>query len=437
MKRLKIIIGIVILIIIILIVIIFLFKQKINEEEKEMVTPGLELENIGRENNKIERTEYNFVNVAMSAYMQNINLENSRYYGRNENNEYVSIVDESQKKEYILELLSESYISLNNITIENLEEYIDVVNEQLIFVPINMKKVVDENVKTYVVEGIIENINYQLYDEKVFIVNLDFDNRTFSIEPTVLNYDDINSVEQEITRIDKNNSKQYNTSNVSIENIVKNYMDNYKRVVLVKPELIYERLNEEYREKRFGSVEEFEIYIDDNRDEIITLQPQQYLSNAYQGYTEYVCRDKYSNMYIFKEYGILDYEISLDTYTIISDKFKETYDSSDEEYKVAMNIDKWIQMLNNRDYTNAYNVLDETFRNNNWGSEEAFEQYMRDNFPLHYDVEYTTYSNEGSTYVQQINLTDITVENEGKISLNIIMQLKNNYEFVMSFSMQE
>lgn len=437
MKRLKIIIGIVILIIIILIVIIFLFKQKINEEEKEMVTPGLELENIGRENNKIERTEYNFVNVAMSAYMQNINLENSRYYGRNENNEYVSIVDESQKKEYILELLSESYISLNNITIENLEEYIDVVNEQLIFVPINMKKVVDENVKTYVVEGIIENINYQLYDEKVFIVNLDFDNRTFSIEPTVLNYDDINSVEQEITRIDKNNSNQYNTTNVSIENIVKDYMNNYKRVVLVKPELIYERLNEEYREKRFGSVEEFEIYIDDNRDEIITLQPQQYLSNAYQGYTEYVCRDKYSNMYIFKEYGILDYEISLDTYTIISDKFKETYDSSDEEYKVAMNIDKWIQMLNTRDYTHAYEVLDETFRNNNWRSEEAFEQYMRENFPLHYDVEYITYSNEGATYVQQINLTDITGENEGTISLNIIMQLKDNYEFVMSFSVQE
>ena len=92
--------------------------------------------------------------------------------------------------------------------------------------------------------------------------------------------------------------------------------------------------------------------------------------------------------------------------------------------------------MNVRDYKYVYDKLDETFRNNNWGSEEAFEHYMRENFPLHYDVEYTTYSSEGSTYVQQINLTDITGKTEGTISLNVIMQLKDNYEFVMSFSVQ-
>lgn len=437
MKKLKLIIGMIIVIIIILVITILLIKNEGKEEEKSMVTPGIEIEDIQDETSEIERAEYNYINVAMSTYMQNLNLENSRYYGRNENNEYASIVEEDQKKEYILDLLSQNYISENNITIQNLDEYIETVDEQLIFVPTQLKRLINENVKTYVVSGIIENLNYQLIDEGVFIVNLDFTNRTFSIEPVNMNYDDINSVQQEITSIEENDSNQYNNASVTIENIVKEYMNNYKRLVLAKPNLIYEKLDEEYREKRFGNLEEFEKYINNNRDTIVSLQAQQYLSNSYQDYTEYVCKDEYSNLYVFREYGILNYEILLDSYTIISDNFKETYDSSNEEYKVAMNIDKWIQMLNNRDYTNAYNVLDETFRNNNWGSEEAFEQYMRENFPLHYDVEYTTYSSEGSTYVRQINLTDITGETEGTISLNIIMQLKDNYEFVMSFSLQE
>ena len=426
----------IIVIIIILVIAILLIKNEAKEEQESMVTPGIEIEDIKDETNEIERAEYNYINVAMSTYMQNLNLENSRYYGRNENNEYVSIVEENQKKEYILDLLSENYILENNITIQNLDEYIETVDEQLIFVPTQLKRLVNENVKTYVVSGIIENLNYQLIDEEVFIVNLDFTNRTFSIEPTNKNYDDINSVQREITSIEENDSNQYNNTSVTIENVVKEYINNYKRLVLAKPDLIYEKLNEGYREKRFGNLEEFEKYINNNRDTIISLQAKQYLSNSYQDYTEYVCKDEYSNLYIFREYGILNYEMLLDTYTIISDNFKETYNSSDEQHKVAMNIDKWVQMLNTRDYTHAYEELDETFRNNNWESEEVFEQYMRENFPLHYDVEYTTYSSEGSTYVQQINLTDITGKTEGTISLNIIMQLKDNYEFVMSFSLQ-
>ena len=100
--------------------------------------------------------------------------------------------------------------------------------------------------------------------------------------------------------------------------------------------------------------------------------------NTYDEYSEYVCRDKYQNLYIFRAKNPLDYTVLLDTYTITTDNFKTTYDKSSEEYKVAMNIDKWIQMINSRDYTSAYNCLDETFRNNNFGSEEAFEKYMKE-----------------------------------------------------------
>ena len=130
------------------------------------------------------------------------------------------------------------------------------------------------------------------------------------------------------------------------------------------------------------------------------------------------------------------YKVRLDTYTIMPDNFKETYDSSNEQYKVAMNIDKWIDMLNNRDYHSAYQYLDETFRNNNFGSEEAFEQYMREHFPLHYQLKIGQFTETNNTYTQYIVLTDITGETNEEIDNTIIMQLKDDYDFVMSFSVQ-
>ena len=90
-------------------------------------------------------------------------------------------------------------------------------------------------------------------------------------------------------------------------------------------------------------------------------------------------------------------------------------------------------MINNRDYKTAYSYLDKTFRNNNFGSEEAFEQYMRERYPSHYDFELGESTETNGTYTQTIDLTDISGEDGAVIENTIIMQLLDNYEFVMSF----
>ena len=40
------------------------------------------------------------------------------------------------------------------------------------------------------------------------------------------------------------------------------------------------------------------------------------------------------------------------------------------------NINKYIEMINNKDYTAAYSVLDETFKNNYFGTVNNLEQYI-------------------------------------------------------------
>ncbi len=444
MKKLKIWIIVFSIIIVLLILSIIIIKnsQQIitNKEEKSPNDTGQVIE-FSNTNKKVVDNNIKFFTVknCVQQYIDTINLNNDRYFGYDENNEYRKIVSDEQVASYISVLLSNQYKEENGINESNLYDYINVVQEKLIFIPLKMNVIIQTNIEKYIVYGIQITLDGN-YDSDVYlVVNLDVTNSTFSIEPLGNNYNNIDEIDIQNNneRIDQNTDNKYSDQKINNEYVARYYFTTYKQIILTRPDLIYDYLQEDYKLKRFETLENFERYVESNREEIAGLQIQKYLVNNYEDYTEFVCMDQYQNLYIFDETNPMEFTLKLDSYTVISDNFKETYDSSNEQQKVVMNIDKWIQMLNTRDYTNAYNVLDETFRNNNWASEEEFEQYMRELLPLHYDVEYTTYSSENSTYVQTINLTDITGGTDETITLNIIMQLKDNYEFVMSFSVQE
>ena len=445
MKKIK----ILILIFILLVLLIFGILIYINYIEKRELTNINSEGDIGAEisydTSKVEKvtdeSRFFSVETCVQQYLDEINNNNDKYFGFNENNEYARIVDEETINKNRLDLLSAKFVENNNITINNLNEKIQTLNQKVVFDALKMRYIRGEKVENYIVYGIISSINNEYLDELYIIVNVDRNEQTFSIEPVKLSSDNetIDEIELEYnsTEIQRNNNNAYTNRQMTYEDISKEYFSKFKRIIQIRPNLIYNYLQEDYRIQRFGDLESFENYVETNLEEITGVQIQKYAVNNYENYTEFVCMDQYENVYIFHETEPMEFTLMLDSYTIISDNFKETYDSSGEQYKIAMNIDKWMQMLNNRDYTHAYEVLDETFRNNNWGSEEAFEQYMRENVPLHYDVEYKTYSSENATYVQRIDLTDITGKTGETISLNIIMQLKDNYNFVMSFEIVE
>lgn len=435
-KKIEILMVILVILILILIAVFWYVNNQTTENKENTNTLQIEFEDVSSDVEKIERAEYNIVSNAVTTYIQTLDMNNSRYFGQDESGNLIDIVSENEKMQFILNLLSSDYISQNNITTQNLQEFVETKEEQLIFVPIEMKKLADENISTFVTYGIVENLNYELNDEVTLIVNIDFNNRTFSIEPTTQNYDEITNIDQNMTSIEQNDNNQYSIPTLNNENIVRDHINQYKRLVLAVPEVIYEKFDETYRNERFGSLENFQNYISKNADEIKSISLDEYLVNTYEGYTQYIGRDKYDNVYIFNENSVLDFTIQLDTYTILTDNFKTTYDEGNDMQKVRMNIDRWVEMINNRDYHTAYKYLDETFRNNNFASEEAFEQYMRENFPLHYKLQVGNFEETNQTYTQYIVLTDITEESDEQIENTIIMQLKDDYDFVMSFSVQ-
>ena len=441
MKKLRNII-LVMCIVIVIIIILIIINSIINiQRQNQIDAEGDVGEDISFNSEELEDETENIrfytVKNCIEIYFDSLNMGKEVYYETIENNETEFVANQEYLQGEIYKLLSEEYIQANNITTENLTQYIELTDNANVIVPLEMKVLKKDIIYKYIVHGIKQDVETEETEEVYIIVNLDNENKTFSIEP--INNTQINGIED--IEISNNNQKIENKGNneftdekISNEYIAQEYVGAYRILALGAPEQAYELLEEEYRNNRYGSLEKYEEYVQKNREEISSLQCKQYLVNNETDYTEYVCLDQNKNYLIFKSVGPMNFTLQLDTYTIPAENFIKEYDEGDDQNKVLLNIDKWVKMLNNRDYNAAYNVLDETFRNNNFGSEENFENTMREKLPLHYEVQYNEYTEENGTHVTTITLSDINGESEETSQMSIIMQLKEDRNFVMSFS---
>ena len=348
--------------------------------------------------------------------------------------------EDVSSKESILNLLDESYIKEKGITQENIASYIPYGTYDL-----NMNQIYqwkkEDGIETYVVYGTyIETIKKQISENTGFIVRLDTGNSTFSILPpryleekgyTNLKENDV--IEPIKTPITNTYDNQYTTKQMTEAQIANEYFLRYKKELLFNSKKAYELLDEQYKTKRFGSVEEYNRYIGKNREFFQMSQVAKYQTTNEHGRKQYVCQDKYQNLYIFDAEDILDFDVTLDTYTLESKKFTEAYQKASTQEKVAMNLDKVVQMINNKDYKTIYSLLDERFKANYFATLESFEGYMEKEFPIYYRLNFQTFQSENDVLIQKVLLTDVTEETAQRKEKTFFMKLGEEENFVMSF----
>lgn len=223
---------------------------------------------------------------------------------------------------------------------------------------------------------------------------------------------------------------------VGIEDLMQIYFNDYKTYALTNPKQAYELLNKEYREKRFKDLDEYKLYISNNKEKIASDNLEKYQIAVDDEKTRYICLGKYENYYIFCENSVMDYSIILDTYTIDQPEFIEKYDEANEKGKCILNIEKVKQALNSGDYKYIYGKLNEQFKNKNYSTLSTFENYMKSNLNKYNKIEYKEFKNEGETYIYNVELTDLLGKTDKTINMQILMQLKEDRDFVMSFSIK-
>lgn len=413
-KKLKIFIIFLIILIILISAIILLFYKNSEENNND-----ININNIDGDSFEVELENSN---TMVSSNDEFYNVRNCIQY-------YLAYIKD-ENFDAVLKVIDNNYSKQNNLDINKLEEkYKDYDKTDFIVKAMN-KKELSLDFIMYYVDGYLANDSYSNIENSGFTVLIDNEKGLFSVIPE--NLEKENDYEYNTNLIKDNdyyNEIIYKTfSNVDI---VKEYFNLYKKLANSNTNMAFSLLNSEYKEKRFnGSVEKYNKFIEEIDIENSYLSKFAY--NVYEDYNEYVGIDKNGLYYIFRETAPMKFEVLLDTYTIETEKFLKSYKSADSQTKVKMNVDKFIMMLNNRDYESAYNLLDSTFRSNNFSNEQDFEVYIKNKYPLFYEGNYMSFEEKGSNvFVQSIELKSIN--SEDFIRLNIIMKLEEDTDFTMSF----
>ena len=314
---------------------------------------------------------------------------------------------------------------------------------------------------TYYAKHLLEN------EILYFIVNLDISTDCYSIIPIEQQEYDVKIKEpakafgNQEDGIEKNDYNTISQKYYQEEDIVDLYFQDYLNMALYNIENAYNLLNETYKEKKFGNIENYKTYIENNKkkyekmckasrkkyDDFETYkeyeeyyrQVSKYALSKYNikernGKTEYICIDTAGAYYIFDIDSIMDYKVILDTYTIDLPEFIEKYNSSTDAEKVLLNIQKVVEAINDGDYRYVYNKLDPTFRQNNFPKEADFENYIKQNFYKNNSIGYSNYKTSGDLHIYDISFKDKENESNPPITKTFIMQLKEGTDFVMSFN---
>ena len=303
------------------------------------------------------------------------------------------------------------------------------------FVPIDMKLKKGENVNKYMIYGYTVDFEYNFMEDIYVIVNLDIDNKTYSVEPIDKNEYEKGNIQNNNIKVEQNDNNKFPYQQLSEEYRIKEYFRNYKTMLLSNEEKAYQFLNKEYKEKSFGNIDNFKKYIKDKKETIKIATLSEYHAKIEEEYTQYIEKDEKENYYIFNisDTNPTQFDVMLDIYIIGSLEVQENYKKAEEREKVTINTMKFISGINDKNYYYTYNILADTFKNNQFQKQEDFEQYVKENFFEKNTVKDNEFKQEGKNYIYDLTITD---EEGNTKKLTIIMQLQEGTDFIMSFSIE-
>jgi len=436
----KIIIFFTILVLIILIVIITV-KIYINKNiDKEIAETGSDIiKAYGKSTNgKIDSQSYFDVKYYMQKYLDTINIKNTLYGYYDEQNNYIQKMNQKEIKQKIYNLLSSKYINKKNITMENLYDHINVLQEQSIFVPIEIALIRDSKTKSFLVYGLVESSKDYSVIQKIFsVVNFDFSQYSFSIELIDGDYTSINEIkiEQFEDTVTSNNNNRFSTTYIKAEEFSGEYIKIFKGLAFGDPERLYNLLDKDYRKAKFDSLDDFKDYIEKNKYKIMSATLDSYKIDVIEDGRRHICTDRNGNYYIINQKQfVVDYTMMLDAYTINLPELSEKYDSLLNNQKGIFNIKKLTMAAEQGDYKYLYKKLNESFRNTNFKTLEEFEKFISKNYDVNDTIEYEEYEEIAGVYAYNVKITN---NKKGKTTqAQIIVRLKENRDFEFSFSVK-
>ena len=354
-----------------------------------------------------------------------------KYYSIEKNLQRYYLYLKVGNKDALLAIFDDNYKKSNDINKNNVIEKTSSLNigeKEFRIREIYVKRTLDDSIY-FINLHLKEDSNKKMY----YIMYEDFETNSFSLIPTS---EDVYS--KYISNGNANDlkigsSKQTNYNKIiqavmSDEDIAEKYFLDYIQNALHNQEEAYNNIDEEYKKAKFKDFQAYKEYVNKNYKRLSSMDynslksesdfetEEQYIEyinnvetkgldkysiNKKDGYTQYVCVDKYGCYYVFNATSPFNYKLLLDTYTIDTPEFIENYNSSTEEEKININI-----------------------------------QYIKENLYDINKIAYRTKNKTGDVYIYGLIISDGSGVKRETLNKDIIMQLKEGTDFVMSFNIK-
>lgn len=325
-------------------------------------------------------------------------------------------------------------------TILNGKEIEDILNFSIVVDNMYTTEIIN-NLNVYYAEGYL--LDYVEKDKVPFkmVVYMDKINKTQYIVPEEYvekhnlseKEKDLNNYNLEIEDIPVTGYNSYSNTNISSNTLVVDYIKRFKEELIFSIDDSYKLLNEEYRNSRFGSIENYKNYIQKNMAKIQRFSPSQFKMEEIEDKLFYTIKDETNdNILILEQTAIMKFGIYLDRYTIDLPEITKSYNSGNDEVKLNINTEKLVEALNNKDYKYLYNKLNTTFKNNKFSDVNQFSSYISNKVFDNNAIEDVSYTKENEIYVCNIKLKN--VDDKSKVTdLKVMIRLLEGTNFEISF----
>lgn len=214
----------------------------------------------------------------------------------------------------VYNLLYSEYIVDNNITIDNVFDYVDDISSEISLKVKDMKYVKVKDNYLYYIRGSLIKEDFDtssIYNDNYEVILVyDYDTLTYSIYPILDSKASkiIDSIKK-ISIIVNNDNKIKETELVKKEKICSLYLSDYINYIYKDIDKAYELLSDDMK-KVYISSDDFKNYIIDNISKISSTADKCSLENIGDNRV-YTVIDKNNNRYIFTEESIMNYEVDI------------------------------------------------------------------------------------------------------------------------------
>jgi len=95
----------------------------------------------------------------------------------------------------------------------------------------------------------------------------------------------------------------------------------------------------------------------------------------------------------------------------------------------------FVDLVENKSYRAAYDLLNEEFKENFFETLEEFTEYAKKTFPKMANLNYTNIERNGEIYVLWVEITDVlNGRKDEKVEINVVIKEKDFAEIEMSFT---